>query len=1024
MKKILSLLVIALSLQVAHAQVQREPIRDFRQGLFTKVAKNLVPSGGCYFAENVLWDETLGIKTRDGYSVLSTTDCTKIFYFPKSNGEKYLIRQAEDRLYFSLDKGSNWTKIRNDMNSRYSNLQYAIFNDVIYFVNGIDYPFYFEGNQTYTNGLYYDEIQNKWLIGKHILADKNKLMIANTASQPNVIFVLIEGADPADEDNGWNPALYQPVGEKAITGMASHKNLITLVFNRDETWGLIGYGVQIDGVPTWSVSNISTIYGCPYIESLSDYKGYLTWLSKDGIVYYNGSEVREELDTNVENLFEDCNNLGGEYSRWSQNNTSDFDDGTASNINTEINELKLEEYEFIWENLTSGTFSNTEDKGSHIALSTTTQRVATKLDLRTSGFSTDIYSYASFNMRKFDLPEYYDNSTFIDYNPATAFTTGFGVEGRIISLDEGASGYNNEAFMYDRVEENTEFASSASELKNGAKDATIMTSQYSASDRYSILPYFVYNIPIYESEQGAYVERLEFSASSSLGRISYTGLYKPVSVQFYLRCVLYVEFEAPEYNATLPVVTIMRKGFDPTGANQYDEAIYNSSEDLKFNLFGGRRVTNLKLIFFIDDDISGWQTMAGFPFNVSITCPVSISPVRDVTVYYRDTDHVYNSSGWFVSDSTRMATNNIKWGNAYVDSEYDSSAADYDVYGTSLTVGIQSSTDGSTWSSFQILTSTIQPITVPDGQYMRFSSTYTTKFTTQTPKLFSVTVEGRQSTGTWISKQYNIGKCDGGWSYFIADDVTYTGDAISYFAKMATASASLDDQQWESISSGELLSGLTSGTTSNTWIQMKSSFTLNSGTNTPTCRSMVASYASESIPITPVGTNLNGRYLIGIATESTTANDIVMVLDKNTSWTKFTYNVVDFCDYGYSKLFTNSSAVYELDSGTTDAGTDIVSVVKRCIPFNCYTFDKWLMKIFTAGLYQSSGSLQVKYTEENASTEYGTDNIDYGTANQRFRHEQPVNKSAVQDFTIVHRSTSSPYEIHAIDLWYETKKEF
>ncbi|MBA3052295.1 MAG: hypothetical protein FP827_04300, partial [Candidatus Omnitrophica bacterium] len=365
MKQIILLLFIfANTLVYSQEELFSHNQRDFSKGLDTKHSENLIGDGYCTTADNILFDEGNGFKTRGGITAISSypvagKTCQALWSLERSNGEKYFIGSFEDALYYTITK-TEWVLIRSGLSWRLNPLQATVYNDKMFFTNGIDYVFYFDGN-TYNDKLY-GEIELDTIRGKYICSHNNKLFFGNFYDNASKIRYNSDGSDPTLVAS-YPEANYEFMGYEdgdILMGLHSSRNAL-IGTKKYSLWGLFGHNYTDWGAP----QRINNDYGVFSAQTLQDDKGMVNFLSNKGVIAFNGSSC-QKIDMAVEDEFLDCENLKGEYYYWQNTNSVDWNAGTSTGVKLGSQEIYLTDMKKVWSSsstyptaFSSGTFSST-----------------------------------------------------------------------------------------------------------------------------------------------------------------------------------------------------------------------------------------------------------------------------------------------------------------------------------------------------------------------------------------------------------------------------------------------------------------------------------------------------------------------------------------------------------------------------------------------------------------------------------------------------------------------------------------
>jgi hypothetical protein len=979
MKKLILLLGLLCFTNIIYADdspLQLKPIIDFSGGLNTKLAKNLVPDNQCYDCQNIDFDETFGIKTRKGFVEISSfpvsgKTATKLFEYVRANGEKFLISQIEDSLYYTTSK-TEWTLFKTGLKWQLNSLQAAVYDNKIWFTNGIDDVFYFDG----TNTVLLDFVPK----GKYIITHNNKLFIANTFDNPSNVYYVLEGFDPTFEGS-WLEDNFEVAGFQdgdIVTGLASYRQFL-IVFKKFSTWAILGYIPE-----TWQVTSLNNNYGCLYQESIHVDKGILKFMSHVGMVAFDGSSIRD-IDVNVENIFIDSNNVAGEFNYLQISSNDDWKVGSSIvRVSTITAELSLEsqvKFFFDEDTFVTGSTSNINISGDTLELSPVSDHTPTRVE------PISFRTYIEEPPKIFpDNPDS-DNLSFsawedIDNQLSPEVFDIFQDEHRILDNQVNSIAYIKNEHKFKEI-----VGYVGGQVNN--KDVSFYTFNFDiGEDIYTRIS--LHNL-IHELKN--------IEGSNDLISVIRISARDPLTDQW------------------------KRIGFKSQKQSSSDNRILYNNLNIDFSPF---KTSQIKVMIGITFGFA----YSSPPFNIGAggyTGPIftptkirqqhSILQVGEIKVYKASSSPVYQSTGVYTSTSTLFgdSTYNVQWGTFTVDS-----FSSFDVLGTTLAFFVRSSEDNITFSSYEKLEGNFDSgVKIPStsGKYLQWKSSFTTNFSTNTPVIYEVQIEALPSTGTYITKKFNLGKVNT-WKYFIADD-KLNSQTANYYIKLATGSTELDSASFVSIDSGDLISG----TSNQVHVQYKVDLETTDGTQNPVVFSLTTSYAPEAEPIIPSVLSIKDRYWIAISTGNDSNNNIVMIHDLRNVWTKFIgMNVSSFVKFGKEYYFADNtlSKIYQLESGTTDNGTSIISSWKKRFDMNLPDNDKNLQLVYITGLQQTSGTLNLKYSFENNTT-INTIPIDLsGTGLLSDRNRIP-NHSAVKYWDLILDSTDN-YELHKLSLYYTFKE--
>jgi len=332
---------------------------------------------------NLITDEG-GAKTRKGYTSITSPNTSKeflkLFNLEMSNGERFMILQAADELWATANPSptstSSWVNIKTGISWQQNPLRSAVLDDKIWFTNGIDYVFYWDGDMTALSCATCDFIPK----GFDIEAHNNRLYIGGTYVNVSIVyyseFALSTAKDSLKLDNidSWPATNFRIFGYRdgdRITTLKSYQGNLYM-FKRNRTW-------------RWDIQQpINDYYGCIYKETIQPLENNLVFMSNHGIVVFNGSAF-QRVDENIRATADNSITKLGRVLSWEQTSGSDFFAGTSTGITIPGNEITLEDKTKIWRSSatyptafstttifgSSSTFVDTIIKGNYIVLQPT-----------------------------------------------------------------------------------------------------------------------------------------------------------------------------------------------------------------------------------------------------------------------------------------------------------------------------------------------------------------------------------------------------------------------------------------------------------------------------------------------------------------------------------------------------------------------------------------------------------------------------------------------------------------------------
>ena len=198
-----------------------------------------------------------------------------------------------------------------------------------------------------------------------------------------------------------------------------------------------------------------------------------------------------------------------------------------------------------------------------------------------------------------------------------------------------------------------------------------------------------------------------------------------------------------------------------------------------------------------------------------------------------------------------------------------------------------------------------------------------------------------KSSGNWVSKKQYLGQVSA-WSIFLAD-YKKNDQPLNIYMRSATSEGGLDTATWYLIDNNQVPNESSHPVGDTIWVQFKVTLETNDVVfTTPVLYSVILQYYTGGNPTQEaVAWVFQDRYLLACASRNMTYNNMMIVLDRNNAWTKFSgLNVASLCRYGEDliggasdtdgviyQLFTtyndNFSDKRKVDTGSEDlsAGT-------------------------------------------------------------------------------------------------------
>ncbi len=241
-----------------------------------------------------------------------------------------------------------------------------------------------------------------------------------------------------------------------------------------------------------------------------------------------------------------------------------------------------------------------------------------------------------------------------------------------------------------------------------------------------------------------------------------------------------------------------------------------------------------------------------------------------------------------------------------------------------MTIKTQSSSDGSSWDAAVAWSTGTAPASA-SKQYIRYQvDMATTSAATGFPYFSDVTLSARQSTGSYVSGSFSLGSASG-FGVFAAVDAA-NGGVLTY-------TLYTDTDTTKTIVGGVPVAGsytakqiVTSGAiptvSTAAYAFFGSTFAITTATQNPTLSSLNLAW-TEGSTLKTAAAYTNQRYWLACAINSTT-NNRVLVYDRNKEWQRYSgINATAMTPYNGNLYFSNTSGVFQGETGFTDNGSAI-----------------------------------------------------------------------------------------------------
>jgi len=305
-----------------------------------------------------------------------------------------------------------------------------------------------------------------------------------------------------------------------------------------------------------------------------------------------------------------------------------------------------------------------------------------------------------------------------------------------------------------------------------------------------------------------------------------------------------------------------------------------------------------------------------------------------------------------------------------------------------------------------------------DNRYIQFITTFTRTDSTAMPYISSVTILGYSGQAYFASKISTTTNW-GSWSAIQINDEQPSGSNITYYVKTSTANDNFASKTASLVSNGSIISS-----SEGNYIQVLSSFTRTVGT--PRLNNFTISYFGNDNNY-PQGKVYDDRYYLSVNTgPATMNNDTILVMQKNSDWTRYDNKAGCFAVYRDNLYYGDSQdtgfmykmEVPNLYTDNTNTYTSYWTSKKiQLQPFYKSTFKElWLT---TKGI---DSTLTVEYNFDDSVNTWTSNSItlndDYGINVSKLQI-LPDTYSRYFQFK-VSNNANNDFRIKRLDLLYDT----
>ena len=297
---------------------------NFMLGQVSRVPPERAPKECFTDSQNISLNErylpmkALGQKIYDG--TFSGSGAVRgMAIYTDSGGTKYYVKAEGGYLWYSVAGSGTFTQYTITVNgsvvpltlSANADVEFAEYNHKLFVVNG-KYPVITNDN---SNDHQYTTNRMIMITGtavtnltvadipaglQYLWVDKERMFGANSIAQASGLFWTNAYFDySTGSEANWTPvsgANYDYVGKddgEDIAGIHPYQNSMYVLKARNV------YRYSTDGdITNWGSIRVDTIHGCAFNRTIKELEGYLIWLSPDGVMQSDGTNV-SAIDENI-----------------------------------------------------------------------------------------------------------------------------------------------------------------------------------------------------------------------------------------------------------------------------------------------------------------------------------------------------------------------------------------------------------------------------------------------------------------------------------------------------------------------------------------------------------------------------------------------------------------------------------------------------------------------------------------------------------------------------------------------------
>lgn len=372
-----------------------------------------------------------------------------------------------------------------------------------------------------------------------------------------------------------------------------------------------------------------------------------------------------------------------------------------------------------------------------------------------------------------------------------------------------------------------------------------------------------------------------------------------------------------------------------------------------------------------------------------------------------------NATGNIVSRTFDTAVSSPLW---------SPSGANWTANGNTVSFETQVSDDGSAWDSLVAWSTGSAPASA-SKRYIRYKGTLTQADAgTALPYIADVTLASRQSSGTFISQIKEIGTAITSWGNFTADDES-DGGTIAYFIRTADSEAGIAAAAWSALTNGAQI-----GVSTNSYIQIKSSFTITAGTQNPTMQNFSVAWNEGTVTRTWGTVDKDHRVMWSLAENASAVPNSTYIYDPRfNSWLKYSVPFDAPARVGNSVYIGSTTAgyVYSWPSGSNDSGEAYTAYWKSKDYLGSDPFvEKNWERYSVLGLKVTGSNVDISYstnTVGSTSNNFSLTDAQNGTFKRINANFRSGTAGTFLNMTFGNDDSDAPFEIYTFRLDYSLR---